>query len=62
MEDGPHGRRRLVGSAWRQRQVAPPEVAPAAVDVSDCILLFGAFCNGEKQLEMTRGADALCST
>lgn len=47
-QDGPHARRRLVGSAWSQRQVAPREVAPGA-DVANCILLFGAFCNGEKR-------------
>ncbi len=47
-QDGRHARRRLVGSAWSQRQVAPHEVAPGA-DVADCILLFGAFCNGEER-------------
>lgn len=47
------GRRRMVGEAWRLRQIAPKE-ATQLEEVGECILLFGAFCNGEGRGERGR--------
>lgn len=52
-DEGATWRRRATATAW-QDQVAPIRTASEgdhhweAGDVSECILLFGAFCNGEK--------------
>lgn len=42
-------RRRAAGDARRLNQVAPSAVVVPEVDFGECILLFGAFCNGKRR-------------